>query len=386
MVVVFRTVPVPVPVPVAVAAGAGELAPASTSPNSTSAATARPAAVSPAALVTAGGIWAGNRAGAAAGPSAGACAAAGASASAARTTKASTSTTPATMPAVVRTSLNPNSPVQTDKRYPPRVARAKPAPAAAASRLATTSRLGMTSTASPRPKAAITCSRNSHPIVGIVRYPVRYRSRWIAAVAIRRPEPATRRITAAQAGAVRPACSRAARPAPLAVVSLVMSCRSVICQSSVSAGSVSVASAARRRAGGRGGCGAGGGDFVPHTAVLVQAVALGLAGGGVGGEGVQRGPVEGRLGRPVGALDGAEGALDPGCGGRPLHRRPELRARPVAVGLGGRVGGERVQREPLSVGQHRRAADRGGLQVARSRRGGGAGAGAAAAASRGCAG
>src|SRR5690349_14585803 len=158
------------------------------------------------------------------------------------------------------------------------------------------SRLGMASTARPRPKATITCSKNSHPIVGIVRYPVRYKSRWIAAVAIRRPEPATRRITAGQPGAVHPACSRAARPALLTVVSLVISCFSVICQSSVSAGSVSVASAARRRAGGHGCCGAGGGDFVPHTALLVQAVALGLAGSGVGGEGVQRVPVEGRLG------------------------------------------------------------------------------------------
>ena len=45
-------------------------------------------------------------------------------------------------------------------------------------------------TAAPSPKAAITWSRNSQPIVGIVRYPVRYRSRWIAAVepgAPRRP-------------------------------------------------------------------------------------------------------------------------------------------------------------------------------------------------------
>ena len=94
------------------------------------------------------------------------------------------------------------------------------------------SRRGMASTASPRPKAAITCSRNSHPIVGIVRYPVRYRSRWIAAVAISRPEPTTRRMTAGQPGAGRSASSRAARPAPLIVPILVMLCRSVICQSS----------------------------------------------------------------------------------------------------------------------------------------------------------
>ena len=72
--------------------------------------------VIPAARAIAGEIWAGNVAGAAAAPPAGAFAAAGASASAARTTKAATSTTPATMPAVVRTSLNPNSPIQTDRR------------------------------------------------------------------------------------------------------------------------------------------------------------------------------------------------------------------------------------------------------------------------------
>jgi hypothetical protein len=58
------------------------------------------------------GIWVGNRAGAAAARSAGA----GASASAASTANAATSTRPATMPAVVRTSFNPSSPTQTDRR------------------------------------------------------------------------------------------------------------------------------------------------------------------------------------------------------------------------------------------------------------------------------
>ena len=87
----------------------------------------------------------------------------------------------------------------------------------------------MASTASPRPDAAITCSRNSHPIVGIVRYPVRYRSRWIAAVAISRPEPATRKMMAGQPDAGRSACSHAARPELLTVPSLVMLCRCVIC-------------------------------------------------------------------------------------------------------------------------------------------------------------
>ena len=66
----------------------------------------------------------------------------------------------------------------------------------------------------------------------IVRYPVRYRSRWIAAVAISRPEPATRRMPACQPGAGRSACSRAGRPALLVVPILVMLCRCVICRSS----------------------------------------------------------------------------------------------------------------------------------------------------------
>src|SRR3984885_3153906 len=105
MVAVFRAVPVPV------AAGAGALAPATTSPNSTSAATARPAAVIPAARAAAGGIRAGNVAGAAAAWSAEAFAGAGASASAARTAKAATSTMPATMPAGGRAPLlNPEQP------------------------------------------------------------------------------------------------------------------------------------------------------------------------------------------------------------------------------------------------------------------------------------
>src|SRR6266536_2337090 len=94
---------------------------------------ADPARYAPAARAIAGEISAGNLAGALVVLPAGA----GASVSAARTTKAATSTTPATMPAVVRTSVNPNSPIHTDSRYPPR--------------------------------AAITCRRKSQPIVGIDR-------------------------------------------------------------------------------------------------------------------------------------------------------------------------------------------------------------------------
>ena len=83
----------------------------------------------------------------------------------------------------------------------------------------------MTSTASPRPKAAITCSKNSQPIVGMDRYPVRYKSRWIAAIAINSPEPTTRRMTRGQSGVGCPASSR---PSPLTVSGLVMRCHRVI--------------------------------------------------------------------------------------------------------------------------------------------------------------
>ena len=44
-------------------------------------------------------------------------------------------------------------------------------------------------TASASANAAMTCSKNSQPMVGIVRYPVRYRSRCIAPEAISNPAP-----------------------------------------------------------------------------------------------------------------------------------------------------------------------------------------------------
>src|ERR1700743_3787241 len=47
----------------------------------------------------------------------------------------------------------------------------------------------------------------------------------------------------------------------------------------------------------------GGGDFMPHAAVDIEAVAVGLARGAVGGVGVQRGPVVGDL---LGAVRPAE--------------------------------------------------------------------------------
>ena len=70
---------------------------------------------------------------------------------------------PATIPAVVRTSRNPKRLIRNDNRYPPRVAIANPAPAAAARRLLDTRMIA------PRTNAVITWSRNSQPIVGIVR-------------------------------------------------------------------------------------------------------------------------------------------------------------------------------------------------------------------------
>ena len=70
---------------------------------------------------------------------------------------------PAVSPAELRTSVKPNRPAHTDRRYPPRVATANPAPAAA------TILLPRASTAAASRKPVMTCTRNSQPIVGIVR-------------------------------------------------------------------------------------------------------------------------------------------------------------------------------------------------------------------------
>ena len=96
IVVVLRAAPV-----------AAELAPATAGPRSSSAMAAKAAVVNRAARAIAAGPWAGNVAG---------TFAAGATARASSTTNAATSTRPATMPAVVRISLNPDSPIQTDRR------------------------------------------------------------------------------------------------------------------------------------------------------------------------------------------------------------------------------------------------------------------------------
>src|SRR3954447_2560215 len=87
----------------------------------------------------------------------------------------------------------------------------------------------------------------------------------------------------------------------------------------------------------------GRGDFMPYAAVDVDAVAPGLARGGVGGIGVQRVPVVGGLLGAIGPGDRAERAGDALPGGRRTgHRRPDLRAGPGALRRGGRVRGERV--------------------------------------------
>ncbi len=70
---------------------------------------------------------------------------------------------PATIPEVLRTSVKPNRPTRSDSRYPPRVARANPAPAAAASHQP------VAAIRAASAKAVMTWSRNSQPIVGTVR-------------------------------------------------------------------------------------------------------------------------------------------------------------------------------------------------------------------------
>src|SRR6202044_1460537 len=65
-------------------------------------------------------------------------------------------------------------------------------------------------------------------------------------------------------------------------------------------------------------------DLMPYATIHVDAIALSLARGGVGGVGVQRVPAVGGLFRAVGPDDRAELAGDalPGSH-RPGHRRPD---------------------------------------------------------------
>src|SRR6185437_4428706 len=95
------------------------------------------------------------------------------------------------------------------------------------------------------------------------------------------------------------------------------------------------------------------------AAVLVDAVAGGLARLGVTRVGVQRVAVVGDLGLPVLAGGGAKVAVDVLPGGhvrRADHRRPELGARAVAGGRGALVGLEGVQGEAGRVGEDRAGA------------------------------
>src|SRR4051812_31568892 len=92
---------------------------------------------------------------------------------------------------------------------------------------------------------------------------------------------------------------------------------------------------------------AGGREHVPLGAEVIAALARRLTGRTVAGEGVQRVPVVGHLGRAVAALDAAElrsGQARPG--GRPALRRergPHARARATARARLALVGLEQVQ-------------------------------------------
>ena len=88
---------------------------------------------------------------------------------------------------------------------------------------------------------------------------------------------------------------------------------------------------------------------MPQPAGRVQAVALVLPGGGVAGEGVQRVPVEGGLDRAVGSLDGAEGARDPGCGGRPLTGGQLVAQVPLQLDVVGVSGAKEYSVKPLAL-------------------------------------
>ena len=88
---------------------------------------------------------------------------------------------------------------------------------------------------------------------------------------------------------------------------------------------------------------------MPQPSGCVQAVALGLSGGGVADEGVQRVPVEGGLGRAVGSLDGAERARDPGCGGRPFTGGQFCAHVPLQFDLAGVSGANEYSVNPLAL-------------------------------------
>jgi hypothetical protein len=83
---------------------------------------------------------------------------------------------PATIPAVVRTSVNPNNPTRTDSRYPPKLAMANPAPAAAPTRLPETSTAVASTKAAMILQREQPADRGDRPVPGQVQVEVNRRS------------------------------------------------------------------------------------------------------------------------------------------------------------------------------------------------------------------
>src|SRR6266487_906747 len=97
---------------------------------------------------------------------------------------------------------------------------------------------------------------------------------------------------------------------------------------------------------GRGRPSPGNTDLMPESAVQVEVVAPGLAGGRIADVGVQRMPVVCELLGAVGSPDRANPARHAGAGRDGAgHRGPVRCTASVALGCGGGVGGERVERE-----------------------------------------
>src|SRR5215467_6667360 len=106
--------------------------------------------------------------------------------------------------------------------------------------------------------------------------------------------------------------------------------------------------------------------FVPHPAVQVEVVPVGLAGSAVPHVGVQRMPVPGDLLGAIGPGGRAERAGDARSGRGAGHRRPVGGTVSVAVRLARAVRGERVHGGSRGVGEHGDAADLAGLEYHRA--------------------
>src|SRR5215469_2301590 len=140
----------------------------------------------------------------------------------------------------------------------------------------------------PSTNPVITWRRNSQPIVGMLLKPVRYRSKWIAAVAISSPPPAMRRASRGQPATGRGSLLMSILSGKTCAVSV------PVAPGAAAAGAAARAAAGAAAAGGgrrRGKLPAGRGNCPPQAAGGVQAVALGLAGRGVAHVGVQGTPV-----------------------------------------------------------------------------------------------